>query len=137
MGQYHIIANLDKHEIINPHVLASGLKIWEQLDSGMTGRAMLLLMTCPEARGGGDLEEGYPVGHWHGDRVVVVGDYAEDDDFVVPNGELKPSQIYIADSDHGWKNISLDVAAALERELDGRFSGGGWRDWKYNKKENQ
>ena len=31
MGQYWIPVNLDKKEFIEPHKLASGLKLWEQM----------------------------------------------------------------------------------------------------------
>jgi hypothetical protein len=37
-------------------------------------------ITCPEPRGGGDPGKHPWVGRWHGDRVVMVGDYAEDTD---------------------------------------------------------
>ena len=126
MGQYHRIYNLDKKEYINPHHLGSGVKAWEQLASGMTGKAMIVLMVCPQRRGGGDLGENDTVGRWHGDRVVMVGDYAEDSDFKVPEGELTPSQIY---GNADFKDITPEVCAVIEEELGGRFVGSGWRNF--------
>lgn len=81
MGQYHVIVNLDKGEYIHPHKLGDGLKWGEQASSErgiMT--ALWGAITCPKPRGGGDPNAHPWVGRWHGDRVVMVGDYAEDKD---------------------------------------------------------
>jgi len=89
MGQYYKVVNLDKKEYLHPHELGVGLKIWEQIASwpGTTVGLFLLLTNHPEPRGGGDLPEReeapelYEVlGRWVGDRVVIIGDYAERDD---------------------------------------------------------
>lgn len=81
MGQYHVIVNLDKGEYIHPHRLGDGLKWWEQAASEQGIMAALWgAITCPEPRGGGDPGKHPWVGRWHGDRVVMVGDYAEDED---------------------------------------------------------
>jgi hypothetical protein len=107
MGQYWICCNLDKREFISPHKLGCGLKLWEQLASHPgTGAALIILCAAmPEQRGGGDLdlgdEEGFvgdlkkaagqsyaeiakrTIGRWAGDRIALIGDYAE-------RGDLKP-----------------------------------------------
>jgi hypothetical protein len=81
MGQYHVIVNLDKGEYIHPHKLGDGLKWGEQASSELgIMTALWAAITCPEPRGGGDPNEHPWVGRWHGDRVVMVGDYAEDKD---------------------------------------------------------
>jgi len=93
MGQYWIPVNLDKKEFIHPHKLGNGLKLWEQAASGYgTSTALIILQAVmPEGRGGGDLDlnsddEEYNeiaarvIGRWAGDRVALVGDYAEDED---------------------------------------------------------
>ena len=81
MGQYHRIVNLDKAEYLNPHELGDGLKWVEQATSELgTMTALWGAITYPERRGGGDPQEHPFVGRWHGDRVVMVGDYAEDTD---------------------------------------------------------
>ena len=81
MGQYHVIINLDKGEYIHPHRLGDGLKWAEQAGSEEgTMAAVWGAITCPQPRGGGDPGKHPWVGRWHGDRVVMVGDYAEDSD---------------------------------------------------------
>jgi len=108
LGQYWLAVNLDKKEFIMPHKLGCGLKLWEQIaNHPSTGTALLILTAAmPEQRGGGDLDldvnwhgpertsgiepgqmpEDYQVvahrtiGRWAGDRIAVVGDYAERED---------------------------------------------------------
>lgn len=107
MGQYWYLVNLDKKEFVDPHRLGCGLKLREQLGTSPgTGGAMLVLCAAmPEPRGGGDFIMGDPpwdgrketaktrkaremfaevakasIGRWAGDRVALVGDYAEDSD---------------------------------------------------------
>lgn len=94
MGQYWIPVNLDKREYIDPHKLGAGMKLLEQAWNAPGTTAALLLLTAamPERRGGGDPEEHPAIGRWAGDRVAVVGDYAEDSD--MPNCEIPASIIY-------------------------------------------
>ena len=82
MGQYYVIANIDKKEYINPSHLGSGIKLMEfAMDgqSAMTGLAVLLASS--NGKGGGDLhvpagsEFAHIPGRWAGDRIVVAGDY--------------------------------------------------------------
>lgn len=89
MGQYHEVVNLDKHEKLHPHALGDGLKLMEFGCSGdgtMTALAILLAGSCKGgARGGGDFEHVHPMssvlaGRWAGDRIAIIGDYAEDGD---------------------------------------------------------
>ena len=99
MGQYWIPVNLDKREFIDPHRLGTGMKLWEQLANhpGTGAALVVLLATERERRGGGDLDieenwhgldmpEDYPeiarrtIGRWAGDRIAIIGDYAERDD---------------------------------------------------------
>lgn len=85
MGQYHYTVNLDKKEFLNPHKLGNGLKLWEQGASqfGVT-QALHALLAVSNGRGGGDYHEDPEfVGRWGGDRIAVVGDYAE-------RGDLPP-----------------------------------------------
>jgi len=80
MGQYHVTVNLDKKEFIMPHKLGVGLKLREQLGSlDSTPDALFILLACS---GGGDLgdTDNNMVGKWAGDRIAVVGDYAQSDD---------------------------------------------------------
>jgi hypothetical protein len=150
MGQYHYAVNLDKHEFINPHALGCGLKLWEQVANHPgPGPALLLLLACSNGRGGGDITDDddgnyHPtknprgiIGRWAGDRIAVVGDYAEDGDL---SSEHVASTIYARclypgdkpDPDikgKRFKDITPRVAKVLEFALDGKFKGDGWRDW--------
>lgn len=86
MGQYHLTVNLDKREFLDPHELGEGLKLWEQAWSKLgIGGALHMLLAVSDGRGGGDYGaenhgvEGV-VGRWGGDRIAIVGDYAEEGD---------------------------------------------------------
>lgn len=152
-----------------PHKLGSGLKLWEQLaNSPGTGEALIVLCAAmPEPRGGGDfdLDENWhgpertgaaegpvieeyneiahrTIGRWAGDRIALVGDYAEDSDL---RPEDKASQIYDlcmdaenaeqyglpegATKDQLYTDVSEDVARVIEHELNGKYEGDGWRSW--------
>lgn len=103
MGQYFMIANLDRKEYVSSHKIGDGLKLLEQANSeGGVMNALHLLLACGNGKGGGDLysmtekhevdmgpdrpplvvQDGWgdPVGRWAFDRIVVIGDYAERED---------------------------------------------------------
>ena len=62
MGQYYVIANFDKQEFLHPHKWENGMKLTEFSYFGnYLSTALLNLMK----------------GRWSGDRVYVVGDYAD------------------------------------------------------------
>lgn len=73
MGQYFIVANLDKKQYLHPHRFGDGLKFREFAYSArgtMTALAYLL--------DHGYYADGESVlGSWAGDRIVIVGDYDE------------------------------------------------------------
>lgn len=143
MGQYHIVANLDKKQTLMPHKLGCGLKLWEQVaNQPGTGSALLVLLaSASNGAGGGDLRANSPViGSWRGDRLVMVGDYDDQSRYLVgydKSEELSGAEIYSAtardetddSSLPGWTDISDEVCAVLEVELDGKFVGDGWRDF--------
>jgi len=133
MGQYFKLVNLDKREYVNPHKLGSGLKLWEQLANPMSvGKALIILLaSMPEQRGGGDLEPHPLIGSWIGDKVMLVGDYAENEDYL--DSPVPMSDVYgLCDEGEGnFKDISDDICKIIESELDGKFVGDGWRDFKY------
>jgi len=164
MGQYWVVANLDKKEFIHPHKLASGLKMWEQIANhpGAPEALFLLLTSHPKVRGGGDCEKNEYIGRWIGDRVVVVGDYAEETDLewddipadliyrcccdskdsfdeIVHNLQTDDSEEIIKLGQRMEKigvftDISEHMCKILENELDGKFVGigNGWRVFKKN-----
>lgn len=130
MGQYWIPVNLDKKEFIDPHKLASGLKLWEIVANDHVGKALCILCAAmPEQRGGGDLCESPTVGRWAGDRIALVGDYADDGDLPKKH---KASKIYSKCRDGKYVDVTDEVCAVIEAELDGKFSGIGCRSFKYN-----
>jgi len=121
-----------------------------------TGTALVVLTAAmPEPRGSGDFDinrnwhgserkfpehgvcpgpmpKDYPaiakrtIGRWAGDRIAIIGDYAEDGD--LPS-EFHANSIY-EDCDNGkWKDVTDDVAAVIEHELKGRFVGDNWREF--------
>lgn len=122
MGQYHYIVNLDKREFINPHKLGVGLKACEQLTSPAgTAQALFVLLLCSNGRGGGDLAEtrGFEeriIGRWAGDRIAVVGDYAEDYDIKAPLHD-PVSLIYDLCYEGVYREISALVRPVLAAEL--------------------
>lgn len=62
MGQYYVVANFDKKEYLHPHKWDNGMKLMEFSYFGnYLSTALLNLMK----------------GRWNGDRVYVVGDYAD------------------------------------------------------------
>lgn len=140
MGQYWKLANLDKKEFVHPYGVGAGLKLWEQLAAHPgTGAALIVLCAAmPYPRGGGDLraQTGEKViGRWAGDRVALVGDYAEREDLA---DEHRAEDIYARCSDcwdgegERYKDITALVAPVIEQELDGTFTGDTWKDWKEN-----
>jgi len=86
MGQYHLIYNKTKKQLLNPHILDNGLKLLEQVGHPTsTSTLLFILLANSNGRGGGDLNRlEYPldelVGCWAGDEIVVQGDYAEEGD---------------------------------------------------------
>lgn len=133
MGQYYVIANLDKKEFINPTSFGDGSKLLEfgsSSDGTMTG--LVVLLASSNGRGGGDLHLrsdrwSHIPGRWAGDRVVVAGDY--DDDRSSPGygvyratseKRFKPEtgmsmlsdKLKGTDTDE-WKDITWDVIGAL------------------------
>lgn len=129
MGQYHIPVNLDKGESLNPHYLGSGLKLWEQLanNPGTNAALVILLASASNGAGGGDLKgDSDIIGRWRGDRIAFVGDYDDHSEYDTPFGKLSGADIY---DDERFTDISEKVAAVIEENLGGKYSGDGWRDW--------
>ena len=156
MGQYWKAVNLDKHEYVHPHRLGAGAKIGEQLRSHVGSALIILTAALREHRGGGDfdLDTNYygpertaemggsapvnaaynaiarrTIGRWAGDRIAIVGNYAEDSDLPA---EFMASTIYgkcCPDASEPWTDVTDDVCAVIEHECGGKFTGEGWRDF--------
>jgi len=123
MGQYWKVINLDKKQYLNGHDLDCGLKLWEQIANPRVGQALVILLAAqPERRGGGDIEPDPIIGSWAGDRIVMVGDYSEDEDLPsVPEfGSLYAHTYPKNETEDGvepYTNVSANVRRVLDREL--------------------
>jgi len=84
MGQYYKIVNLDKKEFLNTYTFNDGAKLLELgCSSEGTLTALAILLADGNGRGGGDLHSENPIiGSWAGDRIVVAGDYADEQKFL-------------------------------------------------------
>ena len=150
MGQYHITVNLDKKEFLMPHKFGVGLKLREQfgVHYGVQD-ALLMLLACSNGFGGGDFigseDKNHMIGRWAGDRIAIVGDYAQVDSLPMMWGA---ENIYnlchdyssqciadecIADASSHYLDIS-DMIIPVMMENDGGFQldirSDGWRSRK-------
>lgn len=115
MGQYHKLVNVDKKEYLDPHDIGLGAKQWEHqsearwpLYGSLSDAMYILTMTSPN-RGGGDMPFTEISGRWAGDRVMVVGDYTEDEDLPA---HFMAGQLYGL-SDDTYLNIGEAVREAF------------------------
>jgi hypothetical protein len=150
MGQYWKPVNLTKREFIDPHKLGAGLKLREQLVNSGVGQALVILTAAmPVQRGGGDFEPSPIIGNWSGDRIAIVGDYAKRDDlpeednadeifslccsagdwdeYLAHVKKHDPDQYELDKDKRPFTDVTDDVCAVIERELNGKFVGSGWR----------
>lgn len=118
-------------------------------DIGGTGGALLVLLACSNGRGGGDFDTGenwngperefprdnthggpmpeeYPaiaartIGRWAGDRIAVVGDYAEDGDLAP---EHHAGSVYTLCHDREEVEESAGYAEKMAVEAEAHVSG--------------
>lgn len=86
MGQYYYVVNLDKKQYIKPHECNDGAKLME-LHTSLT--LLSILCSSGNGRGGGDCRSENPIiGTWAGDRIVVAGDYDDEDKFPEAEKEI-------------------------------------------------
>lgn len=119
MGQYHSVINLDQSSGYSPRALGSFVKLMEQAHTPTATSALLLLLADS--------------GKWAGERVAVVGDYAEDSDLYLsdryPASELW-DRVY---ESRGMENVGwlarkvveeAGVATFTQRSVHSRSSTG-------------
>ncbi len=94
MGQYHYVVAMNGREYLHPHQLGAGLKAWEIIANPSSLCAALVgLISVKPGNGPADVGNNKSVGRWAGQRILAVGDYAEDGD--IPNFDGPPlSKIY-------------------------------------------
>jgi hypothetical protein len=113
VGQYHKLFNLDKKEYVHAHRIGCGLKLMEQVGfEKCTASALWLLVAASNGRGGGDARDSSIIGRWAGDRIAVIGDYANPDD--VPG--VNAQEVY---RDEEYVDISANVRGLLDKEFEG------------------
>jgi hypothetical protein len=81
MGQYHHPVCIEAEEGLSPHGMDQGLKEGEQGFSRPSTPNAMVALVC--ARGGNmpaDCSQSPLIGRWAGKRVLIQGDYAEDND---------------------------------------------------------
>ena len=120
MGQYHLTVNLDKKEFLMPHKLGVGLKLREQTGFGNSiPDALFMLLACSNGYGGGDFigeDKNKMIGRWAGDRIAIVGDYAQVDDLPMMWGA---ENIFTLCHDYGSQCIADEcIADASSHYLD-------------------
>jgi hypothetical protein len=110
MGQYHHPVCIEAEEGLNPADMDSGLKEGEQGFNRPSTPNAIVALVC--ARGGNmpaDCSQSPLIGRWAGKRVLVQGDYAEDDD--IP----------------GWKGPQLSKLHRAMRPVEERKPKKAWR----------
>jgi hypothetical protein len=110
MGQYHHPVCIEAEEGLNPTGMDSGLKEGEQGFNRPSTPAAIIALVC--ARGGNmpsDCSQSPLIGRWAGKRVLIQGDYAEDDD--IP----------------GWKGPRLSKLYRAIRPVEERKPKKNWR----------
>jgi hypothetical protein len=111
-------------EYLNPHRLGDGLKLWEQgASQGGTLNALHALLAVSNGRGGGDYITGHEdfVGRWGGDRIAIVGDYAEPGDLPSHDGAEFLYERCNAGR-NGWTDISDLAREFLSEQWELEFS---------------
>ena len=79
MGQYYVLVNLDKEEVVNPHAIGGMAKLYEWC-ANTQAFVIPYLLAKSDSAGGGDawkdsIKELKYCGRWAGDRIALVGDY--------------------------------------------------------------
>lgn len=99
MGQYHSVINLDKRAGYSPRSIGSFVKAAEQGESLVPGAALLLLLSDPN--------------EWGGERIAIVGDYAEDSDLT--DSPFPASELWgRVEKSNGLKNVGWRARKVIE-----------------------
>jgi hypothetical protein len=132
MGQYHHPVCIEAEEGLSPHGMGQGLKEGEQGFSRPSTVNAMVALVC--ARGGNmpaDCSQSALVGRWAGKRVLVQGDYAEDNDIPGWNGPplsklytaMTPAEERGNDPEHPkyWDSVPVftDITAEAKAFLEG------------------
>jgi hypothetical protein len=111
MGQYYIVANLDKKEYLNPHKCNDGKKLMEIAFSGGGTMGCLTLLCAGPSNGKGGGDFGYKSefsGRWAGDRIAIIGDYDDSETYGPIYKEARAGE-------NGWKEIGEEVYKVISK----------------------
>lgn len=114
MGQYFLICNLDKKEVIDPGEFGHGMKLGDMV-SNSQGALMGLtyLLALSGSIGGVERRARDPMfGRWAGDRIAIVGDYFSE----TVAGMTWDEDVWLRVSAwrDGWVDISEHVIRSME-----------------------
>lgn len=128
MGQYFIICNLDKKELVDPGEFGHGLKLFS-IASSSNGALMGLTYLLALSGGSGGVEQraSDPMfGRWAGDRVAIVGDYFNG----TVAGMAWDQGVWTEVSSwrDGWVDITEHVVRSIEAFFRVRVERGGLDD---------
>jgi hypothetical protein len=120
MGQYHVLVNRDACEHVCSHTLGSGLKAWEQT-AGAVPAALAFLLSVRPGNAPGDVGNHRLCGHWAGDRILAVGDYAGKGD--IPGFGHHPPlhRLYARCTDEPELDADREAYTGTKTTSDGRL----------------
>ena len=127
MGQYYKIVNIDKQQYLDTYTFNEGAKLLEfGCSSEGTLTALAILLADGNGRGGGDLHSEHPIiGTWAGDRIIVAGDYADEEKFLEIDDAVKFKMLQNDNSPNVYSyamEYFEDISEqALTAMLDDRF----------------
>ena len=146
MGQYYLVVNTTKKQFLYPHCFGDGLKLLEfGCSSNGTMTALAVLLANSNGRGGGDLHSTDEiVGSWSNNRIVIVGDYADERLHIPqkdldawrreaardPQADYKDPNLY-ALANEVYEDISGKVIRALSEDqyiLETLVGSASWRN---------
>lgn len=120
MGQYYLVANLDKEEFLYPNHFGGDRQLREiALSSPGITAGLAALLAAGNGKGSGDICSDSPlIGSWAGDRIAIIGDYSDSDEV------LGVTYQTIMDS---WADISREVIVAIcqDEEFEQAFQQRG------------
>jgi|SRR6185437_1369621 len=123
MGQYFVIVNVDKQELLDLSYFGHGSKLGDLVRGGLTGAltGLTYLLALSGSIGGVELHEQDPMfGRWAGDRVAVVGEYFQG---VVGDIHWESETTYyrVSGWQDGWVDISEHVLRSIEAFFEARL----------------
>jgi hypothetical protein len=123
VGEYFVLCNLDKKEIIVPGGFGHGNKPGDMVQHAPGGVLHgLLHLLLLGGSGWAEAERlGHLMGRWAGDRIAVIGDYFDGDIGGIHwSGDETAERKY---GHAGWVNITEHVARAIGGQPDSRWVG--------------